>query len=81
MRVNLRILISESLFLGLASLREARQGISHSISLFLTIIDLEVISGELLGPADLKRAQTLCIYKSPEVIMVSKDEKLVFGAF
>ncbi len=78
---NLRILISESLFLGLTSLREAKQGISCSISLSLTIIDLEVVSRELLGLSDLTRAQTLCIYELAEVIMVIQDKNLVFAAF
>ncbi len=53
---NLGILISGSFFLGLASLREARQGISRSISLSLMIIDSEVISRELLGLANLTKA-------------------------
>ncbi len=78
---NLGVLISESLFLGLASLGEARQGIRQSISFFLTIIDSEVVSRKLLGPADLTRAQTFCIHESTKVIIVSKDEDLVFIAF
>ena len=78
---NLGILISESLFLGLASLGETRQSISRSISLSLTIIDSEVVLRELLGPADLTRAQALRIHESTEVIMVSKDKDLVFAAF
>ncbi len=78
---NLGVLISESLFLGLASLGEARQGICRSISLFLTIINLKAVSRELLGPADLTRAQTFHIHESAEVIMVSKDEDLVFAVF
>ncbi len=78
---NLRVLISESLFLGLASLGEAKQGFSRNISLSLTIIDSEVVSRELLGQADLMRAQTFCIHESTEVIIVSKDKDLVFAAF
>ncbi len=78
---NLGVLISESLFLGLVFLGEARQGISRSISLILTIIDSKVVLRELLGPADLTRAQVFCIYESTEVIIVSKDEDLVFAAF
>ncbi len=78
---DLGVLISESLLLGLASLEEAKQGIRRSISLFLTIIDLKLVSRQLLGPADLTRTQTFCIHKSTEVIMVSKDENLVFAAF
>ncbi len=76
---NLGILISESLFLGLTSLGEARQGISRSISLSLIIIDSEVVSRELLGPADLTRAQTFRIHKLTKVIMVSKNEDLIFA--
>ncbi len=78
---NLEVLISESLFLGLAPLRDARQGISRSISLSLTIIDLEMVSKALLGPADLTRAQAFRIHELTEVIIVSQDEDLVFAAF
>ncbi len=78
---NLKVLISKSLFLGLASLREARQSINHNIFLSLTIIDSEVVLREFLGPANLARAQTLCIYELTEVIIVSKDKDLVFAAF
>ncbi len=78
---NLSILISEHFFLGLSFLGEGRQSISRSISFFLTIINSEVILKELLGPADLMRAQVFCIHELTEVIMVSKDEDLVFTAF
>ncbi len=74
---NLGVFISESFFLGLASLGEARQDISRSISFSLTIIDSEVVSRELLGPADLTRAQAFRIHESTEVIMVSKDKGLI----
>ncbi len=66
---------------GLTSLGEVRQSISRSISFSLTIIDLEVVSKELLGPAHLTRAQAFHIHELTEVIMVSKDEDLVFAAF
>ncbi len=36
---------------------------------------------ELLGVADLTRAQAFRIYELTEVIMVSKDENLIFAAF
>ncbi len=78
---NLGVLISKSVFLDLASLREAKQGISCSISLSLTIVDSKVVSRELLGSADRTRAQTLRIHKLTKVIMVSKDRELVFAAF
>ncbi len=77
---NLSILILERFFLGLASLGEAKQSISRSISFSLTIIDLEVVLRELLGLADLIRAKAFCIHKSTEVIMINKDENLVFSA-
>ncbi len=78
---NLGVFISESLFFGLAPLRKARQGISRSISYSLMVIDSEVVWRELLGPADLTGAQTLCIHESTEVVMVSEDEDLVFAGF
>ncbi len=81
MMEDLVVLISKSLFLGMAFLEKARQGISRSICLSLTIIDLEVVSKELLGLADLTKAQAFCIHKSTEVIMISKDTNLVFAAF
>ncbi len=78
---NLGVLICECLILSLASLGEAKQSISHSISLSLMIINSEVVLRELLGQTDLTRAQAFCIDESTEVIMVSKDENLGFAAF
>ncbi len=78
---DLGVLISENLFLGLACLGEARQGISRSISLSLTIIDLEVVLRELLGLANLTGAQAFRIHELTEVIIVNKDEDLVFAVF
>ena len=49
----LGILISGSFFLGLASLKKARQNISHNISFSLTKIDLKVVLREFLSLADL----------------------------
>ena len=40
-----------------------------------------MVLGELLGPADLSGAQTLCIHKQTEVIMVHKDKNLMLTAF
>ncbi len=70
---NLGVLISESLFLGLSPLKEARQGISRSISLSLTVINSEGVSREFLGRANLAGAQTLRIHESTEVVVVSED--------
>ncbi len=77
---NLGLFISECLFLGLTFLEEARQDISRSISLSLTIIDSEVVSRELLDLADLTRALAFRIHELMEVIMVSKDKDLIFAA-
>ena len=68
------VLILESLFLFCTLLRVLRQGVSSYICFILTIIDLEVVTREFLGPADLSRAQTLCIHKLTEVVVVGKHE-------
>ena len=78
---NLSILILKHFFLGLASLGEVKQSIHRNISFFLTIIDLEVILKELLGSADLTRAQAFCIHELTKVVLVSKNENLIFAAF
>ena len=36
---------------------------------------------ELLGSADLSRAQTLCIHETTEVIVVRKDKNLMLATF
>ncbi len=78
---NLGILICKSFFFSLTSLKEVKQSISCSISFFLTIIDLKMVLRELLGLADLTKAQTFCIHELMEVIMINKDEDFVFAIF
>lgn len=78
---NLGVFISETLFLSRASLREAKQSISYSICFFLIIIDLEVISREFLGQADLTSTKTFCIHEFSEDVMVNKDKDFVFTVF
>lgn len=73
--------ISKRFVFDLASLWEVKQSISHSISFSLIIIDLEGISRKFLGPSDLTKAQIICIHELIEVVMISKDEKLVFAVF
>ncbi len=51
------------------------------MSFSLMIIDSEVVLRELLGLADLIRAQTLCIHELAEIIIVSKDEDFMLAAF
>ena len=78
---DLAILSSELILLILASLGKLRQSICNRICLALAIIDLKVITKELLGPTDLSGAQALCIHELTEVIMVRKDENLMLAAF
>ena len=75
------ILSSELILLILASLGKPRQSICSRIRLTLAIVDSEMVSRELLGPADLSGAQTLCIHKTTEVIMVRKNKNLILAAF
>ena len=67
--------------LGLAFLREAIQSISHNISFSLIIIGLKVVSKKFFDLANLSRAQVFYIYKSTDVIMISKAPNLIFAAF
>ena len=78
---NLDVLHSEGFFLLSTLLRISKQGIGSSVSLTLTIVDLEVVTRELLGPADLFGAQTLRVHEPAEVVIVGKYEQLMLGAF
>ena len=71
----------ESFFLFCTLLRVLRQGISSSVSLTLTIIDLKVVTREFLSPADLSGAQTLRVHKLLEVVMVGKHKNFMSKAF
>lgn len=81
MTKNLEILIFESFFFNLAIFERVKQDISYNISLFFIIVDLEIVLREYLGLAYLMKIQAFCIYKSIEVIMISKDKSLIFIAF
>ncbi len=76
-----KIFSSETLFFGLAFLWKAKQGVSSSISFFLTIIGSELVSKKLFGKTDLMGAQSFCIYELAEIIMVDQQKNLVFTAF
>ena len=78
---NSAILSSELLLLILASLWKPRQSICNRICLTLAIVDSEMVSRELLGPADLSGAQALRIHETTEVIVVRKDENLMLATF
>ena len=77
---DFEILCSEGVFFLSVPLGISRQGISSSVSFALTIIDLEVVTRECLGPADLSGAQTLCIHESSEVVIVGKHKDFMLRA-
>lgn len=78
---NLGIFISESLFFKLIPLEKTWYSVYSYICFFLIILNLEMVSGELLGPINLLRAKTFGIHKLTEVIVVNKDKNLIFVAF
>ena len=77
---NLDVLRSEGLFLLSTPLKVSRQGIGSSVSLALTIVDLKVVTRELLGLADLSGAQILCVHEPAEVVVVGKHENFMLRA-
>ena len=77
---DLAILNLEFLFFILAFLEKSRQSICSRICLILAIIDVKIVSRELLGLADLLRVQVFCIHETMKVIVVHKDEKLMLAA-
>ena len=78
---NLAILSLELILLILASLRKPRQSICSCICFTLAVVDLKMVSRELLGPVDLSRAQTLCIHEATKVVVVYEDKHLVLATF
>ena len=78
---NLDVLRSEGFFLLSTPLRVSRQGIGSSVSFALTIVNLKVVTRELLCPADLFGAQTLRVHKLAEVVVVGEYEHLILEAF
>ena len=72
---------AEGLFLFCNLLRVLRQGISSFVSFGPTIVDLEIVTRELLGLADLSRAQTLRVHEPAEVVVVGEYKHLMLGAF
>ena len=77
---DLDVLGVEGIFLLCTSLRVLRQGINSSVSLILITIDLEVVTKEFLGLADLPKAQILCVYEPEEVVVVVKREDFMSRA-
>ena len=77
---NFDVLGSESLFFLCTLLKVSRQGIGSFISLALTIIDLKVVTREVLSQVDLPKAQTLQVYELAEVVVVGEYEYLIHRA-
>ena len=75
------ILSLELILLILASLRKPRQSICSCICFALAVVDSKMVSGELLGLADLSGAQTLRIHEATKVVVVCEDEHLVLATF
>lgn len=75
------ILDSMGLFFIEAPLRKARKGVGGGVSFVLSIIYVEVILREFLGPADLAKTQNLYINKLTEVVMIGKHKNFVLAAF
>ena len=71
----------EGLFSLCTLLRISKQGVSNSISFALTIVILQVVTREFLDLVDLFQAQTLCIHKSVEVVLVNKHKNFMLKAF
>ena len=80
MMKDLRVLSLKFFFFIKAPLKQARQRVCCFIRFILTRIMLKIVTEEFLGLMDLAKASTLCIYKSSEVIMVSKNNGLMFAA-
>ena len=51
------------------------------MSFALIIIDLKVVTRELLGPMDLFGAQTFCVYELTEVVVVGEYKYLMLKLF
>ena len=77
---DLDVLSAESVFLFCILLKVLRQGITNSVSLALTIIDLELVMREFLGPADLPGVQTLRVHEPAEIVMIGKYEDFMSRA-
>lgn len=77
----MNIFVSEHFFHSLTFLKKVKQSISHNISFFLKIINLNVVLQELLGLAGLKVVQVFCIYELAEIVIIGKNKNLKFAAF
>ena len=78
---NLNVFGWQFVFLGLISLRKARQRVCSSVCLALTIINSKLVMREFLSLADLFGAQTLRVHEPTKFVMVGKYQDFVLAAF
>ena len=78
---NLAIFSLELIFFILASLQKPRQSIYNCICFALAVVDSKMVLEELLGTADLSRAQALCIHKATKIVVVCEDEHFMLATF
>ena len=77
---DLDILGPKGFFLFCTLPRVSKQGISNSVSLFLTIINPEVVTKEFWGLADFFGTQILRVHELAEVVVVDEHKHLMLGA-
>ena len=75
------ILSLKNFLFVLALLRVAKQSINSSISLALAIIDAKIVARQLLGLVNLVEAQTLCIQKPTQVVIISHHQDIELATF
>ena len=78
---DFNVLGAEGSFLLSTPLRIKRQRIGSFVCVTLAVIDLKVVTREFLGLADLSGAQTVCVHKPAEVVMVSIYKNFMLKAF
>ena len=78
---NLNVFSLKLFFFIKALLKKTRQCIYFFIYIILIIINSKMITKELLIPTDLKKAQTFYIYELLKIIIVGKNENLMFIVF
>ena len=78
---NSAIFSSELILFILAFLQKFWQSICSNICYVLSIIDVEVITKELLGPTYLSEAQAFHIFEAAKVVVMHKNKDFVFVVF
>lgn len=78
---DLEIFTLESFFFGLTSFWRAGQVIGSSIDFVLAVINFEMVSRELLSPANQFKAQAHGVYEMVKSIVIGEDKDFVLAAF